>query len=199
MWKIQLVAIVMTCLYLFMGNSFKMSRTSAPPLFSPKVFFSTINNNNNNVKNYVQTEKFETISNIILYDGVCNFCNKWVDLLLRLDGKKQFSFSALQSDSGKQLLNRIGKESNDISSVVYIKKLSADPKQKNEVYFKSDAALKVMESLGTLPRVGSSFLSLLPLSLRDPVYDGVAFNRYNILGKREECRCSDKSSPERFL
>ena len=179
---------------LLLGNSFKMSRSSSRTVF-PKLFFSTNNiKNNNNL-----AEGLETISNVILYDGVCNFCNKWVDLLLRIDSRKQFSFSPLQSESGKKLLTRIGKESNDISSVVYIKKLSTDPRTKNEIYFKSDAALKVMETLGGLSRFGSNFLSPVPLPLRDFIYETVAFNRYNILGKREECRCSDKNSPERFL
>jgi predicted DCC family thiol-disulfide oxidoreductase YuxK len=70
--------------------------------------------------------------NIVLYDGVCNFCNKWVDILLKLDSQKQFTFSALQSDKGKELLEAIGKNKNDISSVVFIKELG-EKKESNEV------------------------------------------------------------------
>jgi hypothetical protein len=77
---------------------------------------------------------------IILYDGVCNMCNGWVDLLLKLDADKKFTFSALQSKAGMQLLQQIGKDKNDMSSVVYIKSSNGDIQ---EVYFKSDAALKV--------------------------------------------------------
>eukprot|EP01036_Dinobryon_divergens_P028983 gene28983-38024_t len=189
----KFVSVLILCECLLPGLSFKFfsSRTVFP---SAKLFYST-----NNIKYNTLSGSSETVANIILYDGVCNFCNKWVDLLLRFDSKKQFSFSPLQSESGKQLLTRIGKESNDISSVVYIKKLSTDPTTKNEFYFKSDAALKVMEQLGGLSHVASNFFSVVPLSLRDKIYDIVAFNRYNILGKREECRCSDKTSPERFL
>ena len=43
---------------------------------------------------------FSTMNNIILFDGVCNFCNAWVDLLLRLDTEKKFKLCALQSENG---------------------------------------------------------------------------------------------------
>ena len=78
-------------------------------------------------------------SKIILYDGVCNLCNSLVDLLLKLDKDERFSFNALQSTRGKELMELIGKGKNDISSLVYIKSLG----DANEVFFKSDAALKV--------------------------------------------------------
>ena len=59
--------------------------------------------------------------NVILYDGVCNFCNAWVDILLQIDTKKRFRFAALQSDTGKKCLEGVGKERDDISSVMLIK------------------------------------------------------------------------------
>ena len=63
------------------------------------------------------------IRKTILYDGVCNFCNSWVDLILKLDAKKQFSFCALQSERGQSILEKVGKEKGDISSVVYVRDL----------------------------------------------------------------------------
>lgn len=137
----------------------------------------------------------EDLSNIILYDGFCNFCNKWVDFLITIDKEKIFKFSALQSDNGKDLLQRIGKQKDDISSVVYIKSLSNDLSV-SKIYTKSDAALKVMETLGLSPLAAAS---VLPVSLRDSLYDVVAFNRYNFLGKRSECRCGDEKNKDRFL
>ena len=43
---------------------------------------------------------FSTVKNVILFDGVCNFCNTWVDLLLRLDTEGKFKLCALQSENG---------------------------------------------------------------------------------------------------
>lgn len=133
------------------------------------------------------------VKNIILFDGVCNFCNKWVDLVITLDPSKKFKFCALQSSKGQALLKSIGKEESDISSFVFIKSINGPRK---EFYFKSEAALKVAENLGLGPlSVASRFLLPFPL-LRDNIYDMVASNRYNILGKRDECRVGDF---DRFL
>ena len=118
-----------------------------------------------------------------------------MDILLRLDSQQRYKFCPLQSTTGKQLLTRIGKDQDDISTVVLIKSLTP-----LEVYFKSDAVLQVVDELGL---TGSLFANvatrLLPLSLRDTVYDSVATNRYNLLGKRKECRCSDPLYADRFL
>lgn len=134
------------------------------------------------------------IKNIILFDGVCNFCNSWVDLVLQIDSEKKFKFCALQSDTGRQLLKSIGKDADDISSVVFIK-------SPTEFYFKSDAALKVAETMGPAYAILSAFgRALLPVpGMRDSVYDLVANNRYRLLGKRTECRCADPAFQDRFL
>merc|ERR1719491_1195345 len=85
--------------------------------------------------------------NIILFDGICNFCNTWVDILLRLDSNTQkFVFTPLQSNVGKHLLISIGKESDDISSVLLIK-------IDGEYYDKSDCVLQVVKEIGPVGNV----------------------------------------------
>lgn len=132
-------------------------------------------------------------SPIILYDGVCNFCNAWVDLLLRIDVQKRYKFAPLQSDVGRKLLVNIGKDADDISSVLMI--------QPNlDYYEKSAAPLKVVEELGPLAGVLSrTALTIVPKEIRDSIYDTVAENRYNLMGKRDECRCSDPRFADRFV
>jgi predicted DCC family thiol-disulfide oxidoreductase YuxK len=134
------------------------------------------------------------LSNIILFDGVCNFCNKWVDIMLQLDTGKKFKFCALQSPKGKELLLEIGKNADDISTVVLIKSLG-----KKEAYFKSDAVLKVVEQLGLPLMAASAVGSTIPLFIRNGLYNEVAANRYNFLGKRELCRCADPEYMDRFI
>lgn len=142
----------------------------------------------------IQNASASMPDNIILFDGLCNFCNRWVDVLLSIDRNKQFTFCALQTNKGKELLKQIGKEENDISTVVLIKSLS---KPTPEVYIKSDAVLNVVYQLGVAPNIVAHVAAtILPLFVRDSLYDIVAANRYNFLGKREECRCGDK---DRFL
>lgn len=132
---------------------------------------------------HVKAYTLNSVKNVILYDGMCNFCNKWVDTLINLDKSKVFKFTALQSDKGKELLSMVGRNPNDLSTVVYIRNIQ-------EIYVKSDVPLQVMKDLkGGFFFLGSAF-NVIPLQLRNPIYDIVAKNRYNFLGKREECRCS---------
>ena len=95
------------------------------------------------------------------------------------------------------ILTRLGKESDDISSVVLVKSMKSD----TEVYFKSNAALKVFEQLGPLPYLLSSTLGyVFPLQIRDAIYDIIASNRYNFLGRRNECRVEKAEDiADRFL
>jgi len=151
-----------------------------------------------------------TVKQVILYDGVCNFCNSWVDLVLKIDSKKMFMFCALQSDTGKDILEFIGRDRGDLSSVVYVKRLDMKDGWKDRtdrrssdnftVYVKSDAALYVAEDLGLFPSVVVRLVAMLvPRMLRDGIYDVVASNRYRFLGRRQQCRCSDSGDPSRFL
>lgn len=137
---------------------------------------------------------------VILFDGICNFCNTWVDLLLRIDTNKQYIFTPLQGVKGKELLKCIGKDEDDISSVLLIEKSSSSSSSSLDFYEKSDCVLQVINSLG-LPAqiVTTTTKNLLPLEFRDTIYDMVAENRYNFLGKRDTCRCSDPHYADRFI
>jgi predicted DCC family thiol-disulfide oxidoreductase YuxK len=134
------------------------------------------------------------LRNVILFDGVCVFCNTWVDLLLRLDTKKQFKFAALQSPKGRELLTSIGRSADDISTVVLVKNAAT-----GEAYYKSKAVLKVVEQMGLPLFLASAVGSAIPPFIRDGVYDGVANNRYSLMGKRDTCRCADPTYSDRFL
>lgn len=147
-------------------------------------------------------------NNVILFDGVCNFCNTWVDLLLRLDVNEKFKFAPLQSNIGQQLLQAIGKEPDDISSVILIQQ-SKQPKQSSsmnkdkmqlESYDKSLCVLKVVQDLGPIGSIFSrSARLILPKRFRDGIYDTVATNRYNLMGKRDVCRSGDPKYFDRFI
>jgi predicted DCC family thiol-disulfide oxidoreductase YuxK len=131
---------------------------------------------------------------IILFDGVCNFCNAWVDVLLRIDRKGIYRFTPLQSPLGQRLLTSIGKEKDDISSVLLIE---ADGKT---YYSKSECVLQVIRQLGPLAAFASRSITwLLPEAVRNGIYDMVAENRYNFLGERTSCRSGDPIYFDRFL
>lgn len=129
---------------------------------------------------------------VILYDGVCNFCNTWVNAALKLDPDgTALRFSALQSETGKALLQKSGRAPDDISSIVLVDREGS--------YIKSDAILRVSQALGGAAPVLASPGYLMPQFLRDQLYDVVADNRYSLMGTRKECRCSDPEYADRFV
>jgi len=140
---------------------------------------------------------------IILYDGICNLCNGGVNFMLDWDSPNEergnFRFAALQSDVGNALLQRSGRSPNDVSSIILATK-------DGKTYSKSDAILRIGQGLGrgtllnpAAPIVATAASVVLPSFFRDGVYDLIANNRYNLLGKSDECRLQDDRFDERFV
>ena len=126
--------------------------------------------------------------NTILFDGVCNFCNGWVNFVLKFDKKKKYKFSFLQEEKGLKFINEFN--IGHIDTIILIKK--------NLILTKSDAALEVMSSMNPIFFFMRIFL-LVPRFIRDYVYDLVGKNRYKIFGKTEKCRVPNKVELDRFI
>ena len=113
------------------------------------------------------------------------------------DPKGKLRFAALQSNVGRALLQVSGRDADDISSIVLVTKDGA--------YTKSDAVLRIAQELtplSLLPLKPAAAIAelVVPKFLRDMIYDGVADNRYKVLGKSNECRLDDDGSfRDRFV
>ena len=127
---------------------------------------------------------------IILFDGVCNFCNAIVNFIIRQDRKKGFLFAALQSQYGKKLLEQYQINWQRSDSFVVI--------ENDKAYMKSNAALKLYAKLPWYWKWTQVFW-IVPKFIRDWVYNVVARNRYTWFGKKEECMVPSPSVKERFL
>ncbi|WP_337041193.1 thiol-disulfide oxidoreductase DCC family protein [Emticicia sp. 17c] len=128
---------------------------------------------------------------IILFDGVCNFCNATINFLIDRDKKGVFKFAALQSEAGKTVLTKHNIVSlTDFDSVM----LEKDGK----LYQKSDAALEIARQMDGLWKILYVF-RIVPKFIRDFFYDLVAKNRYRFMGKRDACRIPTPELRARFL
>ncbi|MGB0888302.1 MAG: thiol-disulfide oxidoreductase DCC family protein [Vicingaceae bacterium] len=125
---------------------------------------------------------------IILFDGACNFCSFWVKYVIKRDKKDVFRFVSLQSEKGKELLNKYNIEL-DLSTVVLIKDDAAKTK--------SSAALHIFKNLGEFYSLGIIFI-IVPKFIRDFCYDIIAKNRKKIL-KNESCLFPDDTVKAKFL
>lgn len=126
---------------------------------------------------------------IILFDGVCNLCNKAVQFIIRHDKNGYYSFASLQSDFAKELLSKFGNR-NDLKSIVLI--------EGEYLFIKSTAVLKICRHLSGGWKSAQVFL-LVPRFIRDAVYDIIARNRYRWFGKRKECMLPSEELKKRFL
>ena len=127
---------------------------------------------------------------IILFDGVCNFCNGNVNFLIRQDKKNVFRFAALQSQTAQKLLAQYKKQKKGFESFVLM--------QDGKAYEKSSAALKVLKKLPWYWKWAQVFW-IVPKFIRDGVYDVIARNRYKWFGKKEECMIPTSEVRNRFL
>lgn len=127
---------------------------------------------------------------IILFDGVCNFCDNTVQWIIKRDTGKKFYFASLQSETGQELLRQHQIDTEQVDSVVYVKKDTA--------YIKSTAALHILRDLGTVWSV-LYVLIVFPAFIRDLFYDQFARRRYLLFGKKEECMIPTKEQRSRFL
>jgi predicted DCC family thiol-disulfide oxidoreductase YuxK len=123
---------------------------------------------------------------IVLFDGVCNLCNAAVRFILARDPQGRFRFASLQSDVARRLLKGDGPP----ETIVLI--------EAGKIYAKSTAALRIARGL-RFPWPLFYGLAVVPLFLRDLVYDWVARNRYRWFGKRDTCMLPTPETRGRFL
>ena len=129
------------------------------------------------------------MDNIILFDGVCNFCDQSVQFIIKRDRVGFYKFASLQSDIGQKLLEQ-HEVPNDTDSFLFIKN--------NKVYSKSTAALHVVRNLDGLWKVLYPLL-IIPRPIRDFFYNILAKNRYKWFGKKESCTLPSPEIRNRFL
>lgn len=127
---------------------------------------------------------------IVLFDGVCNFCNASAVWIIRRDRRALIRLAALQSPAGQAALRSANATQPLPDSLILI--------DSHGVHVKSDAALGIARHLG-FPWSWACILKILPKSLRNAVYDYVARHRYAWFGKQSQCAVPTPEMRERFL
>ncbi len=127
---------------------------------------------------------------VILFDGVCNLCNGFVQFVIRHDKKQQFHFGALQTPNAQQLLSDFHLSDKHLKTIILI--------QNNKAFTESAAVLNVAKQLQGGWKLFYVFI-IIPKPLRDWVYKLVAKYRYRIFGKREVCMVPTPELQSRFI
>lgn len=120
-------------------------------------------------------EIMQANKNIILFDGECNLCSFWVKYVLKRDRKDVFRFASLQSEIGKQYLQKYSKESS-VDAIVLI--------ENGKLYIKSTAAFRILKILGGFRSIFYGLI-IIPRFIRDVFYNLIARYRYSWFGKSD--------------
>ncbi|MGY3486227.1 putative DCC family thiol-disulfide oxidoreductase YuxK [Bradyrhizobium sp. USDA 4011] len=126
---------------------------------------------------------------VILYDGVCIFCSRWVRFVIARDTARRFRFTPIQSGYGTRLAKTFGIDPDDPDTNAVV--------HDGIAWMKSDAALTVLSHLPGWRWTRALFA--VPKPLRDAVYSLIARNRYKIFGKYETCFVPDADLRGRVL
>jgi predicted DCC family thiol-disulfide oxidoreductase YuxK len=132
---------------------------------------------------------------LLLYDGVCGFCNGVVRFIVARDRAGQFHFASLQSPVAGTYLRPFGIQPADLNTFVLI----ANYQQPNATASaKATAMLFLAETLGWPWRI-ATVARIAPMAFLDRAYDFVARNRYLIAGRRDSCLVPRPDVRARFL
>ena len=142
------------------------------------------------------------MSAVVLFDGVCNFCDASVNFIIEHDPNGYFKFAPLQSDEGRRLASQYGFESAaaesgkpasdliPIDSVILV--------EDGKAFTHSTAALKILKRLGAPWSWLSAFI-IVPKSGRDWAYKLFARYRYRMFGRKDQCMLPTPEVRARFL
>ncbi|MEL3961825.1 thiol-disulfide oxidoreductase DCC family protein [Lysinibacillus endophyticus] len=126
---------------------------------------------------------------VVLFDGECNFCSQSVQFIIKRDKRKQFKFASLQSTSGRELVEKHNIPKT-IDSVVLV--------DNDRAYTKSSAVLRIALGLDRYWKLLYVFL-LVPVPLRNIIYDIIAKNRHKLLKQNNACMIPSKEDLDRFI
>ena len=127
---------------------------------------------------------------VIIFDGVCNFCNGAVNFIIKRDHSNKFVFAPMQSPIAHKLINDFGADKVGFDTFLLIKD--------GQCFYRTDAAFEITKDLSGYWYWFQVF-RFLPRPIRDYFYRLFARNRYSIFGKTEQCMVPTSELKNKFL
>ena len=127
---------------------------------------------------------------IIIFDGVCNFCNGAINFIIKYDAEKKFTFTPMQTELAKSLMEKHEITNVGVDTFLLIKN--------NECYIWTNAAFEISKDLSGYWHL-SNILKIIPRPVRDFFYRMFARNRYKLFGKQNVCMSPTADIEDRFV
>ncbi len=135
-------------------------------------------------------KNFPQSNPLVLFDGVCNFCEWTVQFIYRHDQKGIYHFCALQSPAGQRLLKDLDLPTSDFKTLVLL--------ENGKIYTQSTAVLRISRHFSGLMKLLYVFL-IVPKFIRNYVYEFISNNRYRWFGQKDVCMTPTPELKNRFL
>src|SRR5690348_6876242 len=129
-------------------------------------------------------------NSIILFDGICNLCNGFVQFVIRHDKKNKFLFGSLQSDAAKKLLEPFHFPVEESKTIVLI--------EDGELFMRSRAVLRIASQLDGAWKLSAAFY-IFPSFISDAVYNIISKYHYRFFGKKDSCMVPAPELRSRFI
>ena len=126
-------------------------------------------------------------NNVVFFDDLCNLCDHSVSFLIKIDRKKVLKHSSLEGNLAKQKIDN----PEAIQSVVFLKN--------DKIYTRSEAAIKILITLGGGYKFIGIALSIFPYMFLNLFYNLIGKNRYKLFGQKETCRVPNKEEVKLFI
>lgn len=136
------------------------------------------------------------MGDILLYDGVCGFCNWIVAFVWPRDRERRFRYAPLQGATARTILARHGRDATALDTVVVVVD-AGTPSER--LLDRASAGLYVLAALGAGWRLLGAVLRIVPGPLLEVAYRLVAANRYRVFGRLDACPLPGPDVRERFI
>jgi predicted DCC family thiol-disulfide oxidoreductase YuxK len=129
-------------------------------------------------------------NDIIVFDGDCNFCNRYINFVIKHDHSNRFVFAPSGSAAGRALIKKSNLDPNCPDSIILI--------CEGQVFTHSDAVLGIIKYLDNKLWLLGGF-KIIPKRYRDFFYKWFAARRYMLFGKTTSCKIPSPEIMSRFL
>jgi predicted DCC family thiol-disulfide oxidoreductase YuxK len=127
---------------------------------------------------------------VVIFDGVCVFCNGVVNFIIYRDPRSIFAFSPMQSEVAQSLIKKHHASKEILNTLMLIKN--------GRCYLRTDAILEIAKDISGFWYLFNIF-KIIPRPIRDCLYSIFARNRYNLFGKRNTCMVPTENIKKRFI
>lgn len=127
---------------------------------------------------------------LVIFDGVCNFCNGAAHFIIRRDPEGRFAFTPVQGELAQELLQQFGVSSPGVDTFALIKH--------GRCHVFADAALEITKDLQG-PWFLFNVFRVVPRPIRNGLYKLLARNRYRLFGRSDACMVPSPALRSRFV